>query len=543
MSNSEENKYTDEELLQFEQRTVADTSVHSLSDDVGIEETILADVEAKDIRYKCYQSGLLFIHAMIPEQLELDVPELHEITFHKMTKSGERICLALPRGTSKTTLMKLSGPWHLNYTEHAYVIYVSSTHGKAANYVRDMISTMQTSNYQQIWGRIDFIIEQSAAGLYQFWMNKYSYDASGEETVKRVKVTVQCRGAAQDVRGLNIDNKRPSLGLIDDIESKESLSKGEHNYKSLKTWFMGTFEKAFDKRKKKLIQIGNLVSSPSILEDHLLSDHWESMRFGILTADGKSIWPDMWPIEDIVADYQLYLQENEIATWYAEMMNLPMPPSGGLIRIDEIQFIQHIDPQETQILYGFITVDLAISSRTWAHKTGIAVHIFTGSEWTVAQTICQVGIDPIELFEILGKLSARWRINFIGIESVAFQAALIPIYTYLAEQKKYQNLVFVPCPATNAKTERLFGWAGLLKNGTYKLPPNQQVIINQLTKYDPTKKSNDDDLIDACAHGNYMISRYSSEISKGYLDNVTGIAGSLASMQKLTRPKTNAFHI
>lgn len=528
------------ELLEAERAGQASAK---LDDAVGTEETILADIEAKDLRYKAFQSGLLFIHTMIPEQLDLPVPELHEVSFYKMTKSSNRVCLALPRGTAKTTMVKLAGPYHLNYTIHDYVVYVSSTHGKAANYVRDMVNSMQSSNYQQLYGRIDFIIEQASAGLYQFWMNKYFYDEEGNETTKRVKVTIQCRGAQQDVRGLNIDNRRPSLGLIDDIESKEALSKGDHNYKSLKTWFMGTFEKAFDKRKKKLIQIGNLVSEPSILNDHLLSDSWESMRFGIMTSEGKSIWPDLWPISDIVADYKLYLEEGEIGTWYAEMMNLPMPPSGGLIRIDEIKFIQPINANETTALYGFITIDLAISANTWGHKTAVVAHIFTGTQWVPAETILQAGLDPVTLFKLVAKLAAKWRINYVGIESVAYQAALIPIYTYLAELNEFDSLIFVPCPARDKKVERLFAWAGLLKNGTYALPLNAQTIVNQLTKFDPTKKSNDDDLIDSCAHGNYMISKFGAQIAMGYRDNVNDIQGSLASIKSLSQGLTNSFHL
>lgn len=504
------------------------------------DDTVLAEINVHDIRRMNYMNGVAFINSMIPEQLDLEVPELHEVVFYKMTKSSNQVALALPRGTAKTTLIKLGGIWHLIYTDHFYVIYVSSTHGKAVNYVRDMINTMKSENYRQIYGGIDFVLEQNAMGLYQFWMNKILYDADGNEVVKRVKVTIQCRGAQQDVRGLNIDNKRPSLGLFDDIESKESLSKGEHNYKNLKTWFMGTLGKAFDKRKKKLIQIGNLVSDPSVLNDNLLSDSWESMRFGIVDAKGNSIWKELWPLEEIMADFKDFLAENQIATWYAEMMNFPMPPSGGLIRIDEIKFVPVIRHDEGQFLYTFITVDLAISSKSWAHKTAVAVHAFDGTRWVITETVAQSGLDPIALFHLLAKLGTKWNTNYVGIEAVAYQAALIPIYTYLSQLAEFDQLIFVPVPAINRKTERLFAWAGLLKTGVYALPINQQGIVNELTKYDPTKTSNDDDTIDCCAHGNYMISKFGHEIAQGFRENVTGQSQVL--IPPTAKPITN-FHL
>ena len=347
-------------------------------------------------------------------------------------------------------------------------------------------------------------------------MNRYIVNEETKEvTMKRVKVTIQSRGAQQAVRGLNINNKRPDLLIVDDVEKKEDMLL-ESNYKKLKQWFYGTMMKALDPRKSRIMQIGNFVAQICMLKDHLDSDKWESMRFGILRKNGESLWPELWSLQKILDDYELYMEMQEIATWYAEMMNLPMPTSGGLIAMDQIAYCSTFDPYSSNHDYAFITVDLAHSKREWADATAVAVHIWTGQYWAIAQTVHKRGINAVELHGVLRKLAALWRVNFIGIESVGYQAAILPVYDYLDKLHQVTNIQYVACPARNAKTERLSAWAGLLQNKFYKIPMNQQKITSQLLAYDPTSATNDDDLIDACAHGPYMIKKYLSQISRGY---------------------------
>lgn len=457
-----------------------------------------------------------FINTCIPDELELPIPDLHRMMLRKMCHGSKKQAHALPRGTAKTTLAKLSVVKLLTYFNYNYVIYLSSTHPNASNYVKDIVAVLQSPNYEAIYGAIDLVVEQTSFGMYQFWMNRYTSDVTtGEMICKRVKVTLQSRGAGQAVRGLNINNKRPDLLIVDDVEKKEDMVV-ENNYKKLKQWFYGTMLKALDKRRAKIVQIGNFVSQICMLRDHLESDAWESMRFGILKKDGTSLWPELWPLQDIIDDYTLYQEQNELATWYAEMMNLPLPSSGGLITMDKIAYCATISARDSNHEYAFITVDLAHSKREWADATAVAVHIWTGQYWAVAQTIHQRGLNAVQLHSVLRKLAVIWRVNFIGIENVGYQAAILPVYEYLDKLHNVTNLRYVPCPARNSKTERLSAWAGLIGSKFYKIPMNQQKITSQLLAYDPTSATNDDDLIDACAHGPFMIKKYLNQISRGY---------------------------
>lgn len=467
------------------------------------------------IRLNYYNEDAL-LNTCIPDELELPIPDLHRVMLRKMCHGGKRQAHALPRGIGKTTLAKICVVKYITYLEHDYVIYLSATHPNASNYVKDIIATLRSPNYEAIYGAVEMIVEQTSFGMYQFWMNRYTVnETTGAITQRRVKVTIQSRGAGQAVRGLNINNKRPSLLIVDDVEKKED-NLVENNYKKLKAWFYGTMLKALDKRRATVMQIGNFVSQVCLLRDHLESDAWESMRYGIIKQDGSSLWAELWPLEEIFDDYRLYQEQNELATWYAEMMNLPMPTSGGLIAMDQISYCATYTAIDSNHDYAFITVDLAHSKQTWADATAVAVHIWTGQCWVIAQTVHKRGMNAIELHSVLRKLAVMWRVNYIGIESVGYQAAILPVYKYLDKLHNVTNLIYVPCPARNSKTERLAAWSGLIMKKFYRIPMDQQKITSQLLGYDPTSATNDDDLIDACAHGPYMLQKYLGQISTGY---------------------------
>ncbi len=470
-----------------------------------------------------------FISTMIPEELKLPVPEFHVTVLCRMMLGTSRQCYALPRGTAKTTLVQLAVIWHLIYTEHRYCLYVSAIHSNACNYVEQIVTIMRSDNFALVYGGIDIGNDgymRRSDGDYSFKVNKLYFedvtqkDGSVVAVLKsrKVRIYIQCKGAGQAVRGIKKGANRPSLLILDDIEDKELLTTGnsEGNYTKLSNWVESTLIKALDITNMKIIQIGNLVAAKSVLMDNLDDDRYSSMVYGVIKENGDLLWPELWNWAKISADYNAYLKKNKIALWYAEMMNFPRPPGGGIVTIDQIRFKQPPLPDASNNLYGVITVDLAATNESYSHATAATVHIFDGESWINADGFCIVGLDPIELLRKLVALSDKWRINFIGLESVAFQNVLAPIYDYILRTENVHHISFVKCPARKSKTDRINAYAGLIKEGVVTIAGHRNKTINQLLKYDVLSNTNDDDDIDSAAHLGHMLSKYGGEIAQGY---------------------------
>jgi hypothetical protein len=106
------------------------------------------------------------------------------------------------------------------------------------------------------------------------------------------------------------------------------------------------------------------------------------------------------------------------------------------------------------------------------------------------------------------ELAFKWRFAVIGVETVAYQAALISIFELLRIQYEWEGIEVVELHASSRKVERIASWSGWLMAHNYALNEGDFEITDQLLKYDASKMDNDDDLIDACAYGPQVIAEH-----------------------------------
>ena len=443
-----------------------------------------------------------FINFFLGEEITVPVPDFHKVVFGQMVNQDtahKYFACAIPRDHAKTTLAKLAVIWFYLFSPYRFVLYLSNTAPIAIEACRDIANFIESENFVAVFGAVEWIVRQEGTGLYKFKLAL----PGGKEKV----CILRALGAGQQVRGINIDNQRPELAIVDDLESKENTAT-PHLRKQLKEWFFGTFRKALDKFNHKIVQIGNLVSPVGILKDNLESEYWTSMRLGAILSNGQPLWPDAWPILKLQAEFDEYHRAGLMHVWFGEMMNIPIPEGSGLIASEEIRYMPAVSPGDCE--YGFITIDPAISEKTWADKSAIVAHGWLKDErrWVICEHIHQSGLDPLYLINSAIRMAIRWRFAMIGVESVAYQAALVHFFKYILVKYQHLGIQVVPLFASAAKTTRLAAWCAYIREGTYYLPRGDLEITSQLLLYDPSKRDNEDDLIDACAYGPQMIEMY-----------------------------------
>src|SRR3546814_1749936 len=77
------------------------------------------------------------------------------------------------------------------------------------------------------------------------------------------KCSLHAVGAGQQMRGINIDNQRPDMAVVDDVEDNEN-TESELLQKKLDRWIFGPFLTALARRKK-VIWLGNMLQKTSLL--------------------------------------------------------------------------------------------------------------------------------------------------------------------------------------------------------------------------------------------------------------------------------------
>lgn len=449
----------------------------------------------------------MFIQFFLYEHLTHEVPDFHKEIFGEMTHADvDRLVIAIPRAHAKTTLAKLCCAWYLIFSQYRFVLYVSASHDLVVPYVNDIAAFFESENFESVFGEVIWMKRQEGNGVYKF-------------RIKSLNKTCLLRGlgAGQRVRGINIDHERPQLAVVDDIEDDEDTDT-EEGHRKKRRWWYGPFYKCLNQFNNKIIACGNLTSKRSVLWRLLQSERWRSYLYGCIRANKEPLWPDLWPLEKLREDYLEYEENGEVARWFAEMMNQPVPEGGGLIKAEEICYKPARIPEEVE--YGFITVDPAISRENWADRAAIGAHIWVAEEeiWQTVEIRYWRGIDPTDLFFEIIKLAKDWHLRVIGVETAAFQKVLQHHFKHLQLLHQLTQFLFVSLDTGNRrKTERLIAWASLLKQTEHKrarwaLTIGDYVATQQLLMYEPKKRDNDDDIIDMCAYGVQMIERYMYEI-------------------------------
>lgn len=465
-----------------------------------------------------------FLHDQITDNSP--VPDFHVEVMDDMTGLGEedeRYVCALPRDHAKTTLAKLAAIKFWLKTKYSFIIYLSNTTEIAAAAVNDIIGFIEDENFQEYHHRV--------CGREIIWEVKQTHNAYYKFILfpghaRQKLCIIKALGAGKQVRGINVDNTRPQLAIVDDIESSETLDT-EFGYKKLKKWFYGTFYKALDKRSKKVIQLGNMTAYRCLIRDHCESTFWRSKLYGAILNDGTPLWGQIWTIKKLQEDFALYKEQGQIDIWYAEMMNMPLAEGMGLIKSDEIRYSPCPLPEE--LTFGFITVDPAISTRTWGHRTGLCVHGFVDEHWQVVAASGEKGLDPIKLFDKIMYLANYWKVNVVGIEGVAYQASLKYMFVHLCMERHIYGMEFVDLAASARKNERFSVFCSEIKAGLYTVNKDDLMLTQQMLFYDPNKRDNDCDVLDAAAYGPQMIKRYLDLIINTFRGTGTPIGECLSS--------------
>lgn len=450
------------------------------------------------LRYDYVSFILLFLYE--EEGIELGVPDFHQWIMAVMTGDYEKIAIAIPRDHAKTTIAKLTAVWHFIYSPTRFLVYLSNTSTVAANAVKDIANFITSPMCASIYGEAVFSQREDSRGNYTFfWQDK--------------TIIMRALGAGQQVRGLNVDNKRPDLAVVDDLEKSDESEDNKMGYVKLKKWFYGTFMKSMDRRRNKIIQIGNLTETKSILHDHLTSPYWKSMHMGAFTPDGRVLWPARWTIEQLRADLTYYMSQGQLYNWLSEMLNMPMSESNKLLDPNQTAITDAIYPDSEDIYLRCITVDPAISSTRFAHNAIVAAHVFRDGYWQLAEIDNSVGSDPFELYNRIINMALTWRVNVVGIEDEAYQSSLLYVCRHMAAEAGIHSVKFVPLKTKKIpKHVRINTWAGMIRKGLYRFSINDFALFNRLTEYNATSATNDDDELDCCAYIVQMASTYLKEM-------------------------------
>lgn len=467
------------------------------------------EVDLNQLRSLLRTDGEFFIEFFLAEQLDMPVPEFHKEIWSLLTDlEKERILLAIPRDHAKTTLAKLVVVWYWLFTSHRFAVYLSNTSPIAKGAARDiMVFITENTNFLALGYKVRIIKQSENEGLWQFDLTM----PNGQ--IKRC--ALRALGQGQQMRGINIDNQRPDIAVVDDVEDNENTD-SEAQQKKLDKWMFGPFLKALA-RKKKIIWLGNMLTKTSLLARLSRNARWNPVVFGSLIKDAvtgamRPLWPEKWTVAALQEDFKEYKDNGLVETWMCEMMNMPGHGENGFT-VDQIHYMPAVTPDMIQA--AWITVDPAFGTNANNDESSIAVHaILKDGDCPQTVSVVHGHFDDVRLFNEIFSLAQYWNAWVWGVEAVAAQRVLISLWNVFLSQKLMYGVEIIPLMAGRGdpKAGRIRAWVSLMANKEWGLTEDDVDVTTQLLAFDFRKKDQSDDIIDSVAYGPAMHEMYSSII-------------------------------
>lgn len=362
--------------------------------------------------------------------------------------------IMMPRGFSKTTITMGCELWALAYKMTEFDLIVSSTAGHAENFLSS-IATQLASNkkFQMVYGELK---PPQRSG--------YTWSEAEGHIQTLNGIDLVAKGAGSQIRGSNINAKRPKRIIVDDLEDKTTVATEEQR-KKLKSWYYSDLRYALPRLDKDayMVVLATLLHPEAIVKVLQDDGRYNVVIFGAVDPDGEPLWEDAMSMQEFEEERATMARIGLLAEFYRELMNE--------IRADQqIQFLpEHIreefhTPDEAVQLA--IALDPAISEDRRADFACIVVlGMLPGGRIHIFDIWMKRGATPREKVNKYFELKMQWGLQADakhGVESIAYQAALVHLLQEEMFRKSKEHgipLYFEVQKLTHSqkKTERIEG--------------------------------------------------------------------------------------
>ena len=445
-----------------------------------------ADTSLHDIVMLGAVDGVYYSHQWFPKAFRQTSPSFHRTVWDAMDDPvNEFIGLEMFRGSAKTTIMRANVSKRIAYGISRTILLVGPEQKHPKRSIRWLMRQIETnSNWTETFG------------LYKG--KKWS-----EEEIEIINTTSECSiaviaiGITGSTRGLNLDDYRPDFIGVDDPCDEENTGTKEQREKT-DALFFGSLQQGLAPKTEaphaKMVLLQTGLNKDDLINKCHKDPTWKTIKLGIFTPDGQSVWPERFPTEVLLKKKQAFFERGQIHYWLREMECKIVAAESAAFNISNMLFYEVL-PTDIQV---FIGIDPARETKlkTKAHKAAIvAIGVSKGVAYLL-EYWAEPNQNPEAIWQAYLAMALHWRPLKTAVESVAYQQTLA---WYMRQRMMQTNTYFTiteyndkrkkPDRIRQAHTQRI-------NQGTFKISRNQRDYMEELATYTDDV---DSDLLDAGA--------------------------------------------
>lgn len=359
--------------------------------------------------------------------------------------------LMIPRGFSKTTLFNGLMLYIILYKIENFIVYLSETAGHAQEQLQNVKAEIEGNEVvNELWGQLN-----PERNDPEKWTGDFIQTLNG--------VAVKALGRGGQVRGKNIGGNRPGIILLDDVEDDESVLTEEQRRKTL-TWLMKAVRPALPRRGGKIFVLGTMLHMEAMMVQLSRDPEWITVRFGAMLDNGQALWPRQMTQKEWMKTRESYKRQGMLSEFYMEYQNsIHVDADNRKFKPENWRVVVM---ERAQFVATALAMDPAISEEKGADSCTFAVTGITERGLLhVLDMHAEKGMHPRAQVDKYFELHFKWDVLLHGIESVAYQRALIHLMTEEMARKAQtfgSRAYFEIIPILHGKTGKVPRIEGIL---------------------------------------------------------------------------------
>lgn len=460
----------------------------------------LVDIDTKELIKLCGIDSELYGRVFFPRTFRHDAPSFAKPLWRILEHPNVRLANILVfRGGSKTTRLRVFASKRISYGISRTILVIGSREEDAIRSVN--------------WIKLQ--VERNT-----FWTSTFGIrrGSKWEETLIEIvhegfghSVWVTAAGIHGSLRGMNFDDYRPDLIILDDPQTDEMAATSDQREKTenlILTAVKNSLAPPADEPNAKLVMLATPIARGDVTQKASADEEWETFKIPcwtpetlLLPVDEQiSCWENRFPTHDLRREKRLALKRNKLSLFAREKeVRLISSETSEFrrewLRIRTEPAIVHrgcfavlaIDPvpppSDREVATGLKTKDFEVH-QVWGRVNG-AYHLLESRR--------NRGHDPSWSVATALELAHRWRVARLVVEMTAYQRTL---EWHLRQAMTRRRVYYAIVPTKNpykTKYAKIVGvYNGLGSAGLIWIGPEHTEFAAQWEAY--ASVDHDDDL-------------------------------------------------
>lgn len=472
------------------------------------------EASIKELIQLCAVDSDFFSHTFFSRTARIPSPQMHQDIWALLDSTDRYINILMSRGWAKTSLLRMLCGKRIAYNSSRTILFVGASEKhtrRSIRWVRSQVdkNTLFSSTFQL------------RAGVP--WTDEEAQVLHGidEQPIWLTGVGI----TSSSGRGINFEDYRPDLIILDDVMNDENSATKEGREKIIDLVF-GAFKESLAPRSEspfaKLVMLNTPQDYNDISQLAFKDKQFTSRLYGCWTKETenlplafrKSAWEELVPTPELQEEYEAAAARNRLSIFIREKECKLTSPENSSFKEEWLRYfgdeeeekepplhetwaIMIIDPvpppSEIALAKGLVDNDFEAISVLGRYKG--KVFFLEGS--------ANRGHTPAWTVSEFFRLAQRWNVRKVLVESVAYQKTLVWL---LREAMKkagtYYLLEEFGRGDKRPKSQKITdGLIGVASNGQLYVRRSQHDFIGQFLGYSVVRKTGKDDIIETVAIG------------------------------------------